>query len=175
MSDAIINTNTRFLKRDDGGYYYVGGVRKTPCNHCGHMFTCEDYGLRNRCLDFMPVFPFQDETGLDRIANTFRVGQAWPTRLIEGQTVGLYNVRSKSLFGHSTVISFHSGSLTDMLFSHGHANHLMLDQPPHQAPAKLYAYLKQNYGPRIINEDTKLTAIYLLRQRRTDAAPDSEG
>jgi len=169
----MIDTDTRQLKRDPDGKYRSGGG-KIPCDHCARTVDCPLKPLAT-CEFFMPALPFNDETGLRKIANTIRVGVAWTQRLDIGQVIALYNVKHRALFGHSRVVGMARGLIKPMLDVHAHANHLMLDTPPEKAASQLYDWLRQQYGPRIINPDTKITAIYLLRLYKPPAAPDFTG
>jgi hypothetical protein len=122
------------------------------------------------CNKFLPVIPFVDEIGLDSFANTVRVGVAWSRRLHLRQVVGLYNSKSRQIFGLAHVVSLHVGPIDDILAAHAHMNHIMLEQPVEEAPALLKEWQLRNYGPRIINESTRLTAIYLQREPVEDVA-----
>ena len=169
----MIDTDTRQLKRNPDGTYRSGGG-KIPCDHCGHTADCP-IKPRATCSVFMPALPFQDETGLRKVANTVRVGVAWTTRLIPGQIIALYNAKTKVIFGHSRVVGLHAGPIDEMLAQHAHANHLMLDHTSEDAAATLHAWQRQNYGPRIIHEKTRITAIYLVRELGAIASPDFRG
>lgn len=166
----MIDTDTRQLKRSHNGEYRSGGGKK-PCDHCGLTLDCPLKPL-DTCELFMPALPFNDETGLDKIANTVRIGVAWTNRLSVGQVIALYNVRQKTIFGHARVVGMARGMMMPMLKAHAQANHLMLTTPADQAADKLFAWLRQNYGPRIVNADAKLTAIYMLRLYEAPATPD---
>lgn len=170
----MIDTDTRQLRRDFAGDYRTGGGKRI-CDHCGVWQTCDVELEHNRCELFMPALPFTDETGLGHIANTIRIGMAWTDRLDVGQTVALYNTRTKQIFGHSTVLFTEWGPIAEMLKKHAHANHIMLNTPRAKAGVELLNWLRGNYGPRIIHQGTKLTAIYLLRQHQPNAAPLIEG
>jgi hypothetical protein len=170
---VTIDTDTRQLKLGADGLYRSGGG-KLPCDHCGWKIDCPLQPLK-ACSLFLPTIPFTDETGLRKVANTVRVGVAWTQRLKPGQAVALYNSKAKEIFGHATVLSTHSGGIGPMLKEHAHANHLMLDTPPNEAPHDLWLWQRQNYGPRIIHNDTKITAIYLLRLREPPASPNFQG
>lgn len=169
----MIDTDTRQLKLGADGLYR-SGAGKLPCHHCGLNADCPLQPLK-ACALFMPALPFTDETGLRKIANTVRLGVAWTQRLRQGQIVALYNAKSKVIFGHARVIATHSGKIGPMLRSHAHANHLMLDTPPADAAKELHAWQRQNYGPRIVHEEAKLTAIYLLRLYEPPPAPNFQG
>jgi len=110
----------------------------------------------------IPAFGFMNEVGLDRISNTMRVGKAWSERLVTGDRVGLYNVKRKEMFGSATILSVFTGPIVPMLIKHAHANHTMLDTPRAEAAEMLLRWMRQNYGPRLINKQTHLTAVYLL-------------
>lgn len=167
----MIDTDTRQLKRLGSGAYSTG-AGKHICDHCGINDTCQVTPSANTCQLFLPALPFQDETGLDRPSNTVRVGVAWTKRLQVGQTIALYNARTKKVFGHAKVTQLEAGGIVEMLRAHARNNHLMLDTDPKRAPAELYKWQKQNYGPRIIHEETKITAIYLQRLGVEDAPTD---
>lgn len=169
----MIDTDTRQLKLGKDGLYRSGGG-KIPCDHCGWKIDCPLQPL-TACSLFLPTIPFTDETGLRKVANTVRVGVAWTQRLKPGQVIALYNAKSKIIFGHASVISMSSGMIDDVLRDHAHANHLMLDHPPHEAATTLRAWQRQNYGPRIIHDATKLTAIYLLRLNSPPPSPNFQG
>lgn len=169
----MIDTDTRQLKRGPDGLYRSGGGKR-PCDHCGRNADCPIQPL-TACALFMPALPFVDETGLRKIANTVRVGVAWTQRLKPGQIVALYNSRLKEIFGHASVIATPHGRIMPMLRAHAHANHTMLDTPPADAAANLFAWQRQQYGPRIIHEEANLTAIYLLRLYEPPPKADFEG
>lgn len=168
-----IDTDTRQLRRGVDGLYRSGGG-KIPCDHCGLKIDCPLKPL-TACSLFMPALPFTDQVGLRKVANTIRVGVAWTNRLTLGQTVALYNPKAKEIFGHAAVLSTSHGRIDQMLHDHAHANHLMLDHPPEQAPTTLRAWQRQQYGPRIIHDETNLTAIYLLRLNKPPPSPDFQG
>jgi hypothetical protein len=170
----VIDTRTHNLKRGEDGSYRVG--QKSPCGHCGHIRTCQ-IKPRQTCSDFMPALTFLDETGLlgNDPVNTVRVGQAWPVRLFKDQIVALYNPKRKEVFGYSKVISTSFGPIATMLFEHAHRNHIMLDRPEDDAPRALGEWLRRNYGPRIINPQTTLTAVYVQRVNGPNAPPSVEG
>lgn len=168
-----IDTDTRQLKLGKDGLYR-SGAGKIPCDHCGWNVECPLQPL-TACSLFMPTLPFADETGLKKVANTVRVGVAWTQRLSPGQAVALYNSLRKEIFGHATVIGTMSGPIEPMLRTHAPANHLMLDVHPKQAPGDLWQWQRQQYGPRIIHDQTKLTAIYLLRLHEPPPSPDFQG
>lgn len=157
----MIDTDTRQLRRSAAGVY-TGGAGKIPCDHCGNQ-VC---GLApaTACSVFLPALPFRDRTGLDHVANTVRIGKAWTTRLVMNQLVALYDASKKEIFGHSRVIAMDVGPIRPMLERHAHANHLLLGTDRAAAPETLYQWQIRNYGPRIVNEDTTITAIYLLRE-----------
>lgn len=158
----MIDTDTRQLRRNAEGQY-VSGAGKIPCDHCGNIMHCAMAPMQT-CSVFMPAIPFSVLVGMNRLFNTIRVGKAWTQRLDPGQMIALYEAREKRIFGHARVIGHTSGGITGMLEDHARANHLMLDTPPADAPAILHSWLRQNYGPRIITDQTNLTAIYLLRE-----------
>lgn len=169
----MIDTDTRQLKLGADGLYR-SGAGKIPCDHCGLQLDCPIKPLTG-CSLFLPAIPFTDETGLRKVANTVRVGVAWTQRLKLGQLIALYNSRKKAIFGHARVVGLHAGPIAEILRDHAHANHLMLDLPPEKAAESLHSWQRQNYGPRIIHEGTKLTAIYLLRELGPHASPDFKG
>ncbi|WP_375292184.1 hypothetical protein [Sphingomonas melonis] len=170
----MIDTDTRQLKRRPDGTY-TSGAGKKPCDHCAVNRKCE-LQPRIACDLFVPTLPFQDETGLgcrgelEGHVNTVRVGVAWTQRLLLDQVVALYNVRLKQVFGLARVKELISGGIDIILARHAHRNHLMLTTPPHDAATALKAWQRQNYGPRIIHDGAKLTAIYLQRLGLEDAA-----
>lgn len=158
-----INTNTRPLRRNADLTWSAAG--KAPCEFCSIQSACElEDGVASVvCRDTVPALSFQDEVGLSHLANTFRVGRAWEARLRTGDRVGLYNTITKQIFGYARVLSIAAGPIGAILRDHAHANHLLLSDPPETAPRTLATWLRRQYGPRIVNPDTKLTAIYLLR------------
>ncbi|MCG7348901.1 hypothetical protein [Sphingomonas sp. ACRSK] len=175
----MIDTDTRQLRRRADGTYTSGGTntageRKIPCDHCGVNRKCE-LQPRTACNLFVPTLPFQDETGLHDVANTVRVGVAWTQRLLTNQVVALYNVKLKHVFGLALVVSTEAGPIDEILERHAHRNHLMLTTPPHTAAIILKDWQLRNYGPRIINEKTRATAIYLQRLGLEDAAAYLQG
>lgn len=168
----MIDTDTRQLRRGDEGHYFAGNGKRI-CDHCGHNDVCAHRPMA--CSLFMPAFPFVGQVGMDRLFNTTRIGSAWLTRLSQGQTVALYDTKAKTVFGHATVLGLFNGQIDAILKVHAQANHLMLETPAEDAPEILHDWLKRNYGPRIITPTTRLTAIYLLRQHGTPAAPNFDG
>lgn len=171
----MIDTDTRQLKRKtwNGSDYFKSGAGKIVCDHCGINTTCTRAMLEGSlCAEFLPAIPFQDETGLDRPSNTVRVGVAWTQRLRIGDRIALYHAKAKRIFGHAIVTDLVAGPIADVLRDHAHNNHLMLDHDPATAAGELRDWQLRNYGPRIINEKTRLTAIYLQREPAEDAAAD---
>jgi hypothetical protein len=169
-----IDTDTRQVRRDSDGAYR-SGAGKRICDHCASRDVCPDASFETLCTEFVPALPFTDETGLDHVANTIRVGRAWTERLRIWQGVALYNSKKREIFGHALVLYHTHGPIVDMLRLHAAANHIMLDTPPNKAPTELGAWMRQNYGPRIIHADTTLTAIYLLRVHSTPLATYQQG
>lgn len=160
-------TDTRFLKRDEQGFYYVGGS-KSPCNLCAIADACPIEGVM-KCSRMVPAFGFVSDVGLDDVSNTIRIGTAWAYRLQIGQYVALHSPK-EGVFGYARVIHVATGNIDQMLKDHAHANHTMFDTPVEEAPQQLGRWLSQNYGPRIVNETTTLTAIYIVRDHGKDAA-----
>lgn len=164
--------DTRHLKRSADGIYRSGGGQ-IICDICALKPGCGLTPLQE-CGHFLPSLGFNDRTGMDVLFNTIRVGKAWPQRLQVGQTVGLWCPYDKAVFGHASVVNMFTGPITDILRKHAGANHLYLGTASFtQASKQLYAWLRQQYGPRIINQDTTLTAIYLLRERKSPSPPNS--
>lgn len=174
MREPLIDTDTRQLKRDLDGFYRSGAGKK-PCAHCGDRAACAWVDTQVKCETFLPALPFTDELGLDRRCNTIRVGKAWTERLVIGQTVALYHAKRQTIFGHSTVLATIAGPISDILAAHARFNHLLLDTPPAAAAETLHSWLRRNYGPRIIHENTRISAIYLQRRSGEDAAPLQQG
>jgi hypothetical protein len=170
-----INTNTRPLRRLPD-LSWSGGSAHSVCEFCSVQDKCNAGADRPTvCNDTVPALSFQDETGLSHLANTFRVGSAWVARLRVGDRVGLYNAKTNLIFGYSRVIHIDGGSIGRILRDHAHANHLMLATPITDAARELATWLRRNYGPRIINPQSKLTAIYLLREHEQAAEAAPEG
>lgn len=169
----MIDTDTRQLKRRSDGTY-TSGAGKKPCDHCAVNDVCQ-LKPRTACAIFVPALPFQDETGLDRFANTVRVGVAWTQRLLTDQVIALYNPLIKTVFGYARVRRMFSGPIAAMLDRHARHNHLMLDKPPEQAASLLHAWQLRNYGPRIVHDQTRITALYVQRLSGEDAAAYLEG
>lgn len=166
----MIDTDTRQMRRGPDGLYYAGGGKRI-CDHCGHVKICDHKPL-TECGLFLPAIPFTDEVGLEHVANTVRVGMAWTQRLQVDQIVALYNSKNKEIFGHARVLHAEHGPIADMLKKHAHANHIMLDTPRQEAAVKLLNWMRKNYGPRIIHEKTRITAVYILREHQPPAAPN---
>lgn len=170
----MIDTDTRQLKRDPNGLYRSGGVnkagdRKTPCDHCAVNEFCTLRPLTS-CSLFVPALPFQGRIGLDRFANTVRVGVAWTQRLQLDQVIALYDAKERMIFGYSRVKALFAGPIDEILAVHASMNHLMMELPSYEAADILHKWQKQNYGPRIIHDKTRITAIYLQRLGVEDAA-----
>lgn len=165
----MINTDTRLLRRTDNGF--ISGAGKIPCDHCGLIQYCPEKP-RIVCQEFMPALPFSDSAGMEKIFNTVRLGKAWCDRLRIGEKVALYHTIEKRMFGIATVLGTVSGPIQQVLRTHAHANHLMLDKDPADAAVQLYAWQLRNYGPRIVHPRATLSAIYLLRDSVKDFAPD---
>ncbi|SFJ49743.1 hypothetical protein SAMN03159338_1570 [Sphingomonas sp. NFR04] len=163
----MIDTDTRQLKRrpDDT---YTSGAGKLPCDHCAVNDVCQ-LQRRTACAIFVPAIPFQDETGLNRFANTVRVGVAWTQRLRIDQVIALYDAKKQTVFGYSRVKALFAGPIAEILAVHASMNHLMQEKPSYEAARALLQWQRQNYGPRIINEKTRITAIYLQRLSVEDA------
>ena len=164
----MINTDTRQLKKNDLGEFR-SGAGKIVCDHCGFIQICA-VRPRDLCKQFLPVIPFVDEIGLGDFANTVRVGVAWSKRLQTNQMVALYNSKRQEIFGLARVINLVAGPIDEILARHAHMNHIMLEQPREDAPDLLKKWQLRNYGPRIINEDTRITTIYLQREPVADVA-----
>lgn len=171
---VILDTDTRQVRKGPDGLFR-SGAGKNICDHCGARMICSLVDTVTACETFLPALPFMDETGLHKVSNTMRVGKAWTQRLTPGQKVALYNAKTRMIFGYSQVIYTVAGPIVPMLQQHAKANHIMLETPNNEASRKLGAWMRQNYGPRIIHEDATLTAIYLLRISEQTAAADQQG
>jgi predicted transcriptional regulator len=169
-----LNTDTRQVRRDQHGFFR-SGAGKNICDHCAARNVCAYVDQMTACREFLPALPFTDETGLEKIANTMRIGRAWTQRLDIPQTVALYNAKTKVIFGYADVISMDDGNIVSMLKRHAAANHLMLATPYNECAVKPGAWLMQTYGPRIIHENTTVTCLYLLRIGEPPAAPHLQG
>lgn len=164
--------DTRHLKRSASGHYRSGGGQ-IICDICAFKPDCAITPL-HECSFFLPSLGFNDRTGMEVLFNTIRVGKAWPERIQVGQTIGLWCPDEKAVFGHANVVNMFTGPIAEILKKHAGANHLYLGTASFpQAARQLYAWLRQQYGPRIINGDTTLTAIYLLRERKAPKAPSN--
>jgi len=169
-----INTNTRPLRRMPD-LSWSAGSQHSPCEYCALQSSCAAFAQQPAsCNVTVPALSFQDETGLSHLANTFRVGSAWVDRLRVGDRVGLYNTKTETVFGYSRVIHVDGGGIGRILRDHAHANHLMLGTLIADAARELATWLRRNYGPRIINPQSKLTAIYLLREHEQAAPSPAE-
>lgn len=170
----VINTNTRPLRRLPD-LQWSGGSRHSVCEYCSVQDNCSAVIDRpSVCNDTVPALSFQDETGLDDFANTVRMGLAWRDRLRKGDRVGLYNVKTQTVFGYARVTLVEGGRLGPMLHAHAAKNHLMLERPQ-TAARELCEWLRRNYGPKIVNPQSNLTAIYLQREPQQAAQADPEG
>lgn len=166
----VIDTDTRQLRRNATGQY-TSGAGKIVCDHCGFNKICPMRDKVAACDQFLPTLPFNDDAGMQKLFNTVRIGRAWVQRLVVGQKVALYNATDKRVFGFASVLATFDGSIDEMLNRHAHANHLMLSQFPEEAQSILHQWLKRNYGPHIVHDNTTLTAIYLLREHFPPIAP----
>lgn len=166
--------DTRHLKRDPDGRYRTGGGQ-IICDICAIRNEGCPFTPRTHCEHFMPALGFNDQTGMQKVFNTIRVGKAWPQRLSPGQPIGLWCPIDKTIFGWAEVLSIYSGRIAHILVNHAGDNHLFLDQHDTHAQRLLYEWLRQNYGPRIIHKDTTVTAIYLRRLRKPPPETDFEG
>ena len=157
------------MRKSPAGSYRSGGG-KLICDHCGYNKICSQAPI-SECDKFLPALPFNDISGTQKIFNTVRIGKAWSERLSIGQNIALYDVNSLKIFGFASVLNIFTGQIEEILKRHAHANHLMLAEMPEEAESILYQWMRQQYGPRIVHDQAKLTAIYLLREHISPSPP----
>jgi len=160
--------SSRYLKRigigDESAFFLKND---SLCKSCANDLSCEasDHIFVHQCAIYQPILGFQPKiVGMEGVFNTIRPGKAWCERLNAGDTVGLLNVKSGELIGRCEVEGVDSGFIDDMLTTHAHNNHLMLECEKGDAAAMLRAILQRLYGPQIINDNSTVTVIYLRRK-----------
>lgn len=102
--------------------------------------------------------------GLDGQFNTFRLGANWATRVAPGDVVELVDSRSKKLLKRATVVSVHSGLITEMAQLHSHAAHNWKNHPEAERPALLIASMKKRYPPNRVRDDSMVSVLYLKEE-----------
>jgi hypothetical protein len=95
--------------------------------------------------------------------NTFRVGKIWSSRVKDGDIVGLMTTRNMRLIGKARVLGVFVGPLRDMAESHAKNNHNQKHLDPQGAWSRLIAAMRKRYRPRVIEDHSVVTVIYLKR------------
>jgi hypothetical protein len=101
--------------------------------------------------------------GLDGLFNTFRLGKALAV-LTPGEQVELIDARTTKLIKTATVVSVHTGVLSQMAPLHARDAHNWKEHPFLERPALLVASLKKRFPPGRVQEHSTVTVIYM----RTD-------
>jgi len=159
----MIDTNTRYLKYKDG--LYRNGGACLPCDNCAIRSMCG--AELTECPIMVPTLSFSDRFGTGGVFNTLRLGKAWSQRIHPGQLIALHD--SDGVYGYAEVQQLYCGEFYPMMKTHAHANHLMLGKDFETAIAAMTEWFKKQYGPTVVKEATKITAVYLLRR---DWSPD---
>jgi hypothetical protein len=107
--------------------------------------------------------------GLDGLFNTFRLGKALAA-LTPGEVVELVDARSSKVLKRATVVSVHTGPLSQMAPLHARDAHNWKDHPFQDRPALLVNSLTKRYPPGRVQEHSPVTVIYM----RTDECPESK-
>lgn len=110
--------------------------------------------------------------GLDGQFATFRLGANWATRVAPGEVVELVDSRSKKLLKLATVVSVHTGLITEMAQLHSHAAHNWKDHPAAERPALLIASMTRRYPPGRVKETSMVSVLYLKEKPHDEGSPD---
>ena len=92
---------------------------------------------------------------------TFRLGWAAAEKYLPGSVVDLIDSRSKRVLKSATVVSVHTGVLTEMAQLHSHMAHNWKDSPADQRADLLVASMTRRYPPGRCNQNSICTVIYL--------------
>lgn len=164
-----MRNGTRYIKRVNGQYE----SSQILCPDCGRRIGCSlqaskltewQRARRKTCHVFQIKIGFRPPTvGVGGIFNTFRIGKAWSGRLIEGDVVALEDTVSEAVFGLARVVKVLLGPKADMEATHASANHNLVGErlTPNEAAQWLKKRLLKRYGPRIYNDATEHSVIYL--------------
>lgn len=163
MKKLMIDSNTRYLQFKDG-LYHNGGAR-LPCDSCAIHDVCTL--RRERCDMMVPTISFANIEGTQSVFNTLRLGKAWSQRLAPGQIVGIHDLSTNEITGYADVLQLYCGNFEDMMKTHAHANHLMLGYDIETAQEQMTTWFRKQYGPSVVKEITKITAVYLLSRDST--------
>ena len=100
-------------------------------------------------------------SGLEGTFNTFRLGTRYSKLLVPGDRVLLIDKAKMVCFGRAVVKKIEVGKLADMAIKHAHNNHNQKETPKDEAPAVLTQNMIRRYGPHMVNENKRVTVIYL--------------
>lgn len=102
--------------------------------------------------------------GLSGEFATFRLGSKVAEKHPIGSRVDLIDSRSKKVLKRATVVSLHTGVLTEMAQLHAHQAHNWKEHPEAERPGLLIASILKrfkHYGPTRCSENSLVTVIYL--------------
>lgn len=100
-------------------------------------------------------------SGLDGSFNTVRLGGTWAKRLQQGEKILLMDKPKSSIFATAIVEGVIVGKLRDVAASHAAFNHNQKGTDAEGAPERLMTAMKKRYGPHKVNDNSRVTAIYL--------------
>jgi hypothetical protein len=110
--------------------------------------------------------------GLDGLFNTFRLGKGLAS-LTPGEEVELVDSRSLKVLKRATVVSVHTGPLSQMAPLHARDAHNWKEHPFQERPALLVASLSKRYPPGRVQEHSPVTVIYMRTQECPSSKPAS--
>lgn len=139
---------------------------RTLCNYCGALHECEvSREERRECTEFLPLLAFRPPIrGFDGRFNTFRLGQAWTKRVVDGSRVALMDTKSHEVFAVAAITDVHSGDKRTMAEQHGANNHnVRVTGVP--ASEKVGDYmlrrLRNSFGKMIYENQSDATVLYM--------------
>lgn len=112
----------------------------------------------------MPVIEFESDRGLDTPEfATFRLGGGYAKRLKRGQRVLVVH-RGNAIYS-AIVSKIGVGTVSEVLKDHAVRSHMEAgnEDDPALAPQRRFESLRRLYGPQRVDENRKLTFIYLKR------------
>lgn len=118
----------------------------------------------SECAGYRPHLTFRDETGLDGLFNTVRLGKAWHDRVTPGALVTLWHSKEDREIGVARVVDRLIGRYCDIAPDHAHRNHTQLHLEREGAEQRLMKVLTGSYGTTFMKPERMVSVIYLQRE-----------
>lgn len=129
------------------------------CDACAAS-GCIARDTRNQCADFIPVLRFAVSEGFTSGTqrNTIRIGKAWFTRLLIGQTIALWDDKNQQLLTARVEAVYWDENKGKLLKDHSQYNHMV--QCGEVKKERFKDLLESCSGTGFYRNANGLTAIY---------------